>query len=58
MENKPSLTVRCRDCGATLKVGEGGLTSNSEWGGGAENTFSQNLFIIFKKVKGEGLKLP
>ena len=59
MENKPSLTVRCRDRGATLKVGGGGLTSNSEWGGGgAENTFSQNLFIIFKKVKGEGLKLP
>ena len=28
-------------------------------GGGAENTFSQyNLFIIFKKVLGGGLKTP
>ena len=27
------------------------LTSDSKWeGGGAENTFSQSLFIIFKKV--------
>ena len=28
--------------------GRGGLTSDSKWG--AENTFSQQLLIIFKKV--------
>ena len=39
-----------RDRGATLKVGGEGLISDSEWGGGTENTFAQKLFIIFKKV--------
>ena len=27
------------------------LASDSKWGGGAENTFSQSLFTIFKKVR-------
>ena len=33
------------------------MTSDSEWGRGVEKTFSQYLFIIFKK-RGEAAPLP
>ena len=41
-----------RDRGATLRLGGGAPLVTQYWGGGAQNTFSYQFFIIFKILGG------